>query len=350
MPESFNCRRRRCNAVALWALAGAVLSATAPASRAAEAKVPEIKLSTAIAPSYPLGRAGERWAQLVNERAGGAFEVRQYSGATLALRDPGREFGALRDGLAELSVGSALAWSAQFPPLAAYATPWLTADAREQEALVADRDLREKVFALMEAAGVTGLAIAPLGEHVLATAKAAVEAPDDFAGLRVRVMPLRPMLEVFLSLGAQPQSMSFAEAQAAYVAGTLDGQDARPTTLVGTRAAASGQKFITRWGAFADVMVFAVRKVAWDAWTEDRRELVRSAALQAARESDALAREEAALAQLTREGVTIVRLSPPQRATLRDLAKSAIAAWTGAAGVELVEAARSAVAAAALKQ
>ncbi len=33
----------------------------------------------------------------MNERAAGAFEVRQYSGATLALRDPGREFGALRD-------------------------------------------------------------------------------------------------------------------------------------------------------------------------------------------------------------------------------------------------------------
>lgn len=345
MPEPFICRCLRCGAVTLWAFAGAMLAVAAPAAWGAEAKVPEIKLSTAIAPSYPLGRAGERWAQLVNERAGGAFEVKQHSGATLAARDPGREFGALRDGPADLSVGSALAWSAQFPPLAVYSVPWLTADAREQEALAADKALRDKVFSLMEAAGVIGLAMAPLGEHVLATARAPVAAPADFAGLRVRVMPQRSMLEVFLSLGAQPRSMAFAEAQAAYVAGTLDGQDARPTTLVGTRAAASGQKFITRWGAFADVMVFAVRRATWEAWTEDRRLQVRAAAEQAARESDALAREEAALAQLTKEGVTIVRLSPLQRAALRDLAKTAIAAWTDAAGVELVEAARAAVAA-----
>ncbi|MEO8752074.1 MAG: TRAP transporter substrate-binding protein DctP [Casimicrobiaceae bacterium] len=326
-----------------------MFAVSAPPAHGAETKAPEVKLSTAVAPTYPLGRAGERWAQLVNEKAGGAFEVRQYSGATLAMRDPGREFGALKDGLAELSVGSALAWSAQFPPLAAYSVPWLTADAHEQEALAADKALMERMFSLMEAAGVIGLAVAPLGEHVLATAKGPVVAPADFAGLRVRVMPLRPVLEVFAALGAQPRSMAFAEAQAAYVAGTLDGQDARPTTLVGTRAAASGQKFITRWGAFADVMVFAVSKATWETWSEDRRVLVRGSAEQAARESDALAREEAALAQSTQEGVTIVRLSPPQRATMRDAAQSAIAAWTSAAGVELVEAARSAVAAAAPK-
>ncbi|MEO8344224.1 MAG: TRAP transporter substrate-binding protein DctP [Betaproteobacteria bacterium] len=313
----------------------------------ADIKVPEIKLSTAVAPSYPLGRAGERWAQLVKEKASGAVEVRQYPGATLAMRDPGREFGALKDGPAELAVGSALAWSAQFPPLAVYSVPWLTVDAREQVALAADRSLREQIFARLEAAGVIGLAIVPLGEHVLATTKGPVMTPADLHDLRVRVMPLRPMLEVFMALGARPQSMNFSEAQAAYAKGTLDGQDARPTSLVGTRAASSGQKFVTRWGAFADVMVFAVRKEVWDSWPEERRAQVRSAAEQAARESDALAREEAALAQLTKEGVTIVRFSSAQRATFRDAAQTAVAAWTVMVGNDLVDLARAAVAAAA---
>ena len=127
------------------------------------AKTPELRLSTALAPSYPLGRAGERWAELMNAGAGGGYEVRQYPGATLALRDPAREFGALRDGVAELAVGSALAWSAQFPPLAVYALPWLAVEPREQEALAADSALRDRLFALMESAGVIGLAIAPLG-------------------------------------------------------------------------------------------------------------------------------------------------------------------------------------------
>jgi TRAP-type C4-dicarboxylate transport system substrate-binding protein len=91
-------------------------------------------------------------------------------------------------------------------------------------------------------------------------------------------------------------------------------------------------------------MVFAVRKASWDGWSEERRALVRLSAQQAAREANALAREEAALAQLTKEGVTIVRLSPSQRAALREAARPAIAGWTSAAGSDLVDAARAAVA------
>lgn len=328
------------------ALLGVACATSSLQAQDGNAGVPELRLSTALAPSYPLGRAGERWAQLVNEKAGGAFEVRQYPGATLASRDPGREFGALKSGLAELAVGSALAWSAQFAPLGVYAIPWLTGSAREQEALAADAPLRESVFAQMATAGVIGLAVAPLGEHVLATARAPVATPEDLRGLRIRVTPLRSFIDVYIALGAMPQSMNFAQAQAALAAGTLDGQDAMPTTLVAARASVSGQKFVTRWGAFADVMVFAVRKASWDVWPEDRRALVRGAAEQAAREANALAREEAALAQLTKEGVTILRLSPAQRNALRDAAQPAINAWTGSVGEVLAGAAQAVVAAA----
>jgi TRAP-type C4-dicarboxylate transport system substrate-binding protein len=327
-------------------LAASAFAASPLQAQDGNAGVQELRLSTALAPTYPLGRAGQRWAQLVNEKAGAAFEVRQYPGATLAARDPGREFGALKSGLAELAVGSALAWSGQFAPVGVYAIPWLTGNAREQEALAADAPLRESVFAQMAAAGVIGLAVAPLGEHVLATTRAPIETPADLKGLRVRVVSLRSLIEVYVALGALPESMNFALAQAALAAGTLAGQDALPTTLVATRASASGMKFITRWGAFADAMVFAVRKASWDAWPEERRVLVRGAAEQAAREANALALEEAALAQLTRDGVTILRLSPTQRNAFRDAAQPAINAWIDLVGAELAGSAQAAVAAA----
>jgi TRAP-type C4-dicarboxylate transport system substrate-binding protein len=158
-------------------------------------------------------------------------------------------------------------------------------------------------------------------------------------------MPLRALVDIYVALGALPQSMDFPLAQAALAAGTLDGQDTFATTLVATRGFASGQKFVTRWGAFSDVMIFAVRKAAWDAWPPDRRALFRETALQAAREVDALAREDAALTELHKEGVTIVRVSAAQRAALRDAAQGAIATWTNAVGADLADAARAAAAA-----
>jgi TRAP-type transport system periplasmic protein len=309
------------------------------------AKPPELRLSTALGPAFPLGRAGERWAQLVNDKAAGAFEVRTYPGATLAQRDPALEFGALRDGGAELAVGAALSWSAQLPALGVYALPWLAPEPRAQEALAADAALQAQVVARMADAGVVAPAIAPLGERVLATAKAPVETPAASAGLRLRVPPTRLVVDVYRALGAQPMTMSFAQAQAAFASGTLDGQDAQASTLVAARAYASGQKFVTRWGAFADVMIFAVRKAAWDAWPDDRRAVVRAAAEQAAREANAPAREDAALTELTQQGVTIVRLSAAQRAALREMAQPAITEWTSAVGADLVALARAATAA-----
>src|SRR3954467_2673168 len=97
----------------------------------AQDKPRELKLSTAVGPAYPLGRAGERWAQLLNEGAAGAFEARQYPGAVLALRDPLREFGALRAGDADVAVGSAIVWSAQLPAFAVYGLPWIAVESQQ---------------------------------------------------------------------------------------------------------------------------------------------------------------------------------------------------------------------------
>jgi TRAP-type C4-dicarboxylate transport system substrate-binding protein len=306
-------------------------------------KPPELKLSTAQGPAFALGKAGERWAQLINEKAGGALEVKQYPGAILANRDPGREFGALKDGAADLAVGGALAWSAQLPAFGVYALPWLASDTREQEALASDVPLRELVAAQSDRAGVVVLAIAPLGDRVVATMKGAVRAPAEMIGLRLRIMPNPLVVDTFAELGARPMAMGFADAQAAFMAGTLDGQEATPSTLAATRIAAVGQKFATRWGGFSDVMVFAVRRTLWDAWNDAQRAVVRNAANETAREATALAREETALAELTKQGVTIVRLSPTQRAAFRAAVQPVWDKWTGPIGVDLVRAAENAV-------
>ena len=77
--------------------------------------------------------------------------------------------------------------------------------------------------------------------------------------------------------------------------------------------------------------------------------MVRSAATEAARDAAALAREEAALTELTKQGVTIVRLSAPQRAAFRAAVQPVWDKWTEPIGAELVRAAQAAVAVAATK-
>jgi TRAP-type C4-dicarboxylate transport system substrate-binding protein len=324
----------------------AALALVLAATALAQNQPAELKLSTALAPAFPLGKAGERWAHFLNEGAAGAFVVRQYPGATLAGRDAGREFLALRDGAADLAVGSAFAWSTQMPVLGAYVLPWLAAEPREQTALAADPALREIVQRALADAGVVVVAIAPLGDRVLATTRGAVQAPAEIAGKRLRVMPYPMVIDTFGALGVRGEAMPFAEAQAALAAGTLDGQEALATTLVATRIGATAQKFVTRWGAFADVMIFAVRRQVWDGWSATQRASVRAAADAAAAEAQAPAREEAALGELTKHGVTIVRLAPTQRAAFRAAVDGVWKKWTPGIGAEAVTAAKAAVAAA----
>ncbi len=308
--------------------------------------LPELKMSVAQSPAFPLGRAAERWAALVNEIAAPAFNVKLYPGVTLAGRDPAREFGALKDGLADMAVGSALAWSAQFSAAGVYALPWLAPETRQQEALTDDAALFELVAKRAAFADVVVLAVAPVGARVLATSKNAVRTPADLAGLRVRVPGVPLAIDTYAALAAQPHTLDFPSAQSAYASGALDGQDALPTALVAQRITALRQRTVINWGAFSDAMLFAVRRPAWDGWTDAQRNDVRAAAVLAAREAQGMAREEAARSELVKQGITIVTLSSVQRAAFRAAVQNVWVKWTPAIGPELVAVAEAAVASA----
>jgi TRAP-type C4-dicarboxylate transport system substrate-binding protein len=330
-------------AVRHW-LCGALLALAFVPGASAQA---ELKLSTAQGPAFPLGRAGERWAEILNEQAAGAYSVRQFPGAVLSARDPARELGAVRDGTADLAVGSVLAWFAQLPALGVYVLPWLTHETGDQDALAADATVRAGVAAAAASAGVIVVAVAPLGERVVSSTKAPLRTPADAAGLRLRAAVNPLVSETLGALGARPQAMSLSDAQAAFAAGTLDGQEGPASTLAAMRIAATGQRYVTRWGAFADVMVFAVRKAVWDGWTDAQRAAAQAAAAQAALDAAPLGREDAALAELTRQGITLVRPSAAQRAALRAAVEPVWTKWREAIGGDLVSAAESAVARAA---
>ena len=63
--------------------------------------------------------------------------MKPHPGATLAQRDPAREFSALRDGAAELAVGSTLQWAGAVPELGVVGLPWLATGVPQLAALAA---------------------------------------------------------------------------------------------------------------------------------------------------------------------------------------------------------------------
>lgn len=270
--------------------------------------------------------------------------VKLYPGATLAQRDPGREFLALRDGAADLAVGSALAWSAQLPALGVYALPWLASEPKELTALCDDASVRRSLIGLADEQGVILLAFAPLGWRDVATLRGPLRLPGDLRDLRLRTALYPVLLDLFTALGARVQTLGAADAQTALTTGGLDGDEGPATSLAAARIGALGAKHLLHWGGVADVMVFAVRRPVWDRLSQAKRDRLVAAATQAARESDALAREEAALLALRRQGMTVQRLSEAQRGLFRQAVAAMSEKWAGIIGAEVVGAARQAVA------
>jgi TRAP-type C4-dicarboxylate transport system substrate-binding protein len=336
-PSSRHAMRRRAVAsiVALLAAAGVAN---------AQPDAPQLKVSVAVGPAMPLGKAAERWAALLTEGAQGRFVAKLHAGATLAGRDAARELLALNAGAADLAVGSALQWSAQVPALGVFSLPWIAPDDVDLDTLVSDPPLAQALAARLEAAGAVLVAAAPLGHREIATLARSIRGPDDLRGLRLRVAAAPLLHDVLSALGATPRTMPFVDAQAAFAKGGLDGQEGLPTALAAARAGAAGQKHLTQWGGIADAMIFAVRKPVWEAWSEAQREAARRAAKQAIEEAGARAREQAAMRQLSRNGVAIVRITRAGHAAFRDAVRDVAARWRNTVGEDVVSLAEQALA------
>lgn len=327
--------------VAILALAGSA-SAQQPSSQ-------ELKLSVAVAPAFPLGAAAKAWGDAMAAAGDGRIDAKLHPGASLSNRDPAREFFALRDGAADLAVGSALAWSAQMPGLAVYALPWIAPEPEDLAALVASPEVAGELMRRAEADGVVLLAFAPLGHRSLATTARAVRAPADLAGLRVRATGGPLVVDTLAAIGALPAAMSFQQAQDALAAGRLDGQEGLATSFVAARMPANGYRQLLRWGAFGDAMVFAVRRPVWDAWTDAQRRTALDTARRTAASANAPAREDAAERELVAQGMGEAKLTragheafAAAAASVRTLRVPPIGAELVAAAERVVESSRAA--------
>ena len=302
------------------------------------------RLSTALGPAYPQGKAGELWAQLITERSAGHYVVKHFPGAALAQRDPAREFGALRDGAMQLAVGSASYWSMQVKELNVFALPWLIADHDALDALLASV-VAARLSVRIEAAGVVPLAWAGNVFLELAT-RQPVHAPSDLAGWRIRAQSLPLLMDTLAVLGAAPTAMTITDAQVALTSGVLDGEETTVAAYAAARLHTAGLKHLQLWGAHADALVFGVNAAVWKSLSAADQDLVRQAAHEAAMGANAFARALTAdtrLAKLGRDGANVTSLTPSGKELFRAAARPVYEKWAAVVGEDLVREAEGVV-------
>jgi TRAP-type C4-dicarboxylate transport system substrate-binding protein len=205
----------------IMAIALATATVSAQSQDAKPGNPNELKLSVAVGPAYALGAAGAQWAKRIAEKSNGRLSAKLFPGATLSQRDAAREFVALRDGAADLAVGSSLYWSAQAPSLGVIGLPCSPRS-------VATRCLTKGPWPMCYwhpwiAPACRRWLWLPLG-HRNASRERSIRVPADLAGLKVRsrVHRLSPGCTQLRCAAADDGVHRFAGCIAA---GTLDLQD-----------------------------------------------------------------------------------------------------------------------------
>ena len=334
----------------LAAAAGAMAATLAMPALAQTKYKDEYKLSTVVPASFPWGKGGEIWADLVRQRTQGRINIKMYPGVSLVQGDQTREFTAIRQGIIDMAIGSTINWSPQVKELNLFSLPFLMPDYKAIDALTQGA-VGKDIFAILEKQGVVPLAWGENGFRELTNSKREVRKPDDLKGLKIRVVGSPLFLATFQALGANPTQMSWADAQPAFASGAVDGQENPMSIFTAAKLQNVGQKNVTMWGYVADPLIFVVNKEVWESWTPADREIVRQAAVDAGKQEIAIARKgldepgQPLLKEIEGMGVKVARLTPAEREAFINATRRVYAQWKGQIGPDLVNKAEAAVAA-----
>ncbi|MEX8192644.1 DctP family TRAP transporter solute-binding subunit [Comamonas guangdongensis] len=328
--------------------AAAALAFASPMAMADTKYKSEYRMSLVLGTAFPWGKGGELWADKVRERTQGRINIKLYPGTSLVQGDQTREFSALRQGVIDMAVGSTINWSPQIKSLNLFSMPFLFPNFKAVDA-VTQGEVGQEIFKTLEKGGVVPLAWGENGYREISNSKHAIKTPADLKGMKVRVVGSPLFLDTFTALGANPTQMSWADAQPAMASGAVDGQENPVSVYMAAKLQSVGQKHMTMWGYMNDPLIFVVNKDIWNSWSKADQDIVRQAALDAAKEEIAIARkglveaDKPLLKELAGLGVTVTTPNAAEREAFVKATRPVYEKWKSQVGASLVDKAEKAI-------
>ncbi|MBM3556274.1 MAG: C4-dicarboxylate ABC transporter [Alphaproteobacteria bacterium] len=327
--------------------AGLALAGFPAVSRAQAKYREEYKMSTVVPPVFAWGKGGEIFLTLVKERTNGRINIKQYPGASLVQGQQDREFSAMRQGVIDVLVGAPINWSSTVRDFVAFTLPFIMPDHKAYDAVVASTVMTKDFFDLVRRSGAEPLAVGETGYRQLSNSKRPVMKPDDFKGLKIRVVASPMYQEIISGMGGNPTAMSWADAQPALASGAVDGQENPLEVFLAAKIHTLGQKFVTKWNYSNDILLFAIANPIWESWSKDDQKIVREAAIDAAKEQTKIVRQMFAedVAKVTALGVQVHIPTPDEMKAWQAICQPVYAKWKGTVGGGLVDKIEAVVAA-----
>lgn len=242
-------------------------------------KVLTLKLAHDQAVTTPWGIAGYKFAEVVNKKSNGAIKIDVH---------PAAQLGDLRE-LMELTKAGTVDFCFQTSGVAAsfvpvmnlFGLPFLFSDGKQLQALYKGQ-LGRKILDSAEKYSYKGLSFNTYVFRSPMNSKRPLKTPDDFKGLKIRLMQVPIHMDTYRALGASPTAIPFSELYTSAKMGVVDGFENTITALY-TQKLYEVAKYFSTLPVFANTcLTFASLKT----WNEKLNESQRKIILDCVPESD----------------------------------------------------------------
>jgi len=252
--------------------------AAAPA--APKFKARELKLGVTASDTSTWTASAKKFAELVEQRTGGAVKVGVFPNSQLASGNQIKELEMLQNGAIDMTITSTIFYTNLEQKTTVVSMPFLFSNYDQVDKFLKG-PMAQEVMDLVKPKGITGLALGENGFRQLTNSKRAVKSPEDINGLKIRIPGIKMYTSAWKALGANPLTMSFGEVFGALQQKVVDGQE-NPLEIIASSKLYEVQKYMTTWNYSYDALIYGINTNTYNAMEPELKDVIVKAVKEAA--------------------------------------------------------------------
>lgn len=266
-------------------------------------------------PDHPISMGVKKFAEIVTAKSGGKIVVKEYPSNQLGTEQ--QQTQALRGGTQEMQSPATTSIVGLVKDLGVIDFPFAVSSYPQGFALV-DGPLGDALSAKLPEKGLVALAFWDLGFRNTTNSKRPIAKLEDFAGLKLRVIPNPVFLESFQALKASPMPLSFSELYTALETKAVDGQE-NPFAVIRSNKFFEVQKYVSATNHVYAANIIIVSKMFWDKLSSTEQKILKDAAIEARdyQRKVSLAAAQEAVGELKKAGMQYNDVAPSEQERMR---------------------------------
>jgi tripartite ATP-independent transporter DctP family solute receptor len=271
---------------------------------------------------HPVSFGVKKFAEILLAKSGGKMQIREF--ASSQLGNELQQQSALRGGTQEMLSASTTSLATVVAEFGLLDFPFIVTTTDQADALVQGAYGKAMIDTLPQR-GLIGLGYWGLGFRNVTNSKHPIAKLEDFAGLKLRVIPNPVYLQSFSAFKANPIPMAFGELYSALETGTVDGQE-NPYTVILSNKFYEVQKFVSATGHTFTENIILVSKIFWDKLSPTEQRMMREAYEESRgyQKEQTRLQTESALSELQDKGMKYNPVAPAELERMRQAAQPVV--------------------------